>query len=72
MNTQEKMQLISEILDVDITSINENTVLNDLDEWDSMSRLSVIVMMDDEFGKTISGSDVRNLKTIKDILDMME
>lgn len=71
MNIQEKMKLIAETLDVDITSINENTVLNDLDEWDSMSRLSVIVMMDDEFGKTISGSDVRNFKTIKDILDMM-
>ena len=71
MNKQEKIALLEEIMDMEEGTLKENIVLSDLDEWDSMSRLSVIVMMSDEFGKTISGEDVKKFVTVNDILEQM-
>ena len=71
MNKQEKISLLEEIMDMEEGTLKEDTVLSDLDEWDSMSRLSVIVMMSDEFGKTISGEDVKKFVTVNDILEQM-
>ena len=71
MTINEKLALLEETLDVEAGSLKEDTLLDSLEEWDSMSRLSVIVMMDDEFSKTISGEQVRGYKTVKDILDAM-
>ena len=71
MNKQEKLSLLEEIMDMEEGTLKESTILADLDEWDSMSRLSVIVMMSDEFGKTITGDDVKQYITVKDILNQM-
>lgn len=72
MNKQEKLSLLEEIMDMEEGTLKESTILADLDEWDSMSRLSVIVMMSDEFGKTITGEDVKKYVTVRDILDQMD
>ena len=51
MTMEEKMELLAETLDVDTEDISAETVLSDMPEWDSMTKLSLIVMFDDEFGK---------------------
>ena len=45
--------------------------LVDVEEYDSMTKLSLIVMMEDEFGKKLSGADIKEFKTIRDILNKM-
>lgn len=47
--------------------IRPETVLADLPEWDSLAALGVIVMFDMEYGKTITGNDLKNAKTIADL-----
>ena len=48
------------------------TWIADIDEFDSIAKLSLIVLMDDEFGKTIKSDDIKALVTVQDILDIME
>ena len=43
-----------------------------MDEWDSIAALSLIVMLDEEFEKTITGDEIRALVTVNDILAYME
>ena len=43
------------------------TLLAELPEWDSLAALGVIVMFDMEYGKTITGNDLKNSKTIADL-----
>lgn len=43
------------------------TRYRELDEWSSLSGLSIISMVDDEFDKQITGSDLRKAETIKDL-----
>ncbi len=72
MELKEKMALIEEVLDVEEGSLSPETLLSDVDEWDSISALSLIVMLDENFDRTISGAQIKALESVKDILAYME
>lgn len=72
MELTKKLALIEEALDVEEGSLKPETPLDDVEEWDSIAMLSLIAMLDDEFGKTISGKELKALKTVADILAWME
>ena len=46
---------------------NADTKFKELIDWSSMVALMVIAMADDEFGVTISGDDIANSETIRDL-----
>ena len=48
-----------------------DTKLDDLPEWDSVAALGVIVMSDMEYGVSITGLDLKNCSTIRDIHDLI-
>ena len=72
MTTEEKLALLEETIDMDEGSLEPDMELADIDEFDSIAKLSLIVLMDDEFGKTIKSDDIKALEIVQDILDMME
>lgn len=72
MELKEKLALIEEVLDVEEGSLSPETELADVDEWDSISALSLIVMLDEKFEKTVSGAQIKALETVNDILAYME
>ena len=51
--------------------IEADTELGSLAEWDSLAALGVIVMFDMEYGKTITGNDLKNCKTIADLFALL-
>ena len=69
MTQEEKIALLEETLEAE--GLKAEMDLNDIAEYDSMAKLSLIVMMDDEFGKKLTGEQIREFKTVQDILDMM-
>ena len=72
MTEQEKLALIEETLELDEGTLAPETILDDLDEYTSMAKLSLIVMFDDEFGKKVTGKEVKGFRTVADILILME
>lgn len=72
MSEQEKIAMIEDMLELDEGTLKADTVLADIDEYDSMAKLSLIVMMDDEFGKKLTGDMIKNFVTVEDILNIME
>ena len=71
MTTPEKIALLEETWELDEGSLTEDTVLADLEKFDSMGKLSLIVLCDDEFGKKLPGETINSFQTVKDILDFM-
>lgn len=71
MDKKEKLELLEEVLDVDCDSIDETTVLADLEEWDSVAILSLIIMFEEKFDKKVSAQDAKAYNTVNDILEMM-
>lgn len=72
MNDAEKIELIAEALDLEAEEISAETVLADLEEWNSMNKLSIIVMIDDECGKKVTSDDIKSFATVQDIINFME
>jgi acyl carrier protein len=48
------------------------TEFKTLEEWNSLTALSIIAMVDDAYGKTITGADLRANKTIEDLFHFIE
>ena len=72
MTNQEKIALLEETLEIDEGTLTEDMLLEDVDEYDSMAKLSLIVMMDDEFGVKLTGDMTKGFQTVGDILTVME
>ena len=72
MSIQEKLTLLEETLEMDEGTLKLDMNLADIPEYDSMAKLSVIVMMDDEFGVKITGDDIKGFATVEDIINRME
>ena len=51
--------------------ITPETEIVSLSEWDSLAALGVIVMFDMEYGKTITGNDLKASKTIADLFALV-
>lgn len=47
-----------------------DTEFKALDEWSSLTALSIIAMVDEQMGKTITGADIRASKTIEDLFNL--
>ena len=52
--------------------LSEDSILADFEEWDSIAILSVIALLDEEFGKTVKGADIKKCVTVKDAMNLME
>lgn len=74
MTLEEKLSTLAEILDLDESSeegLKPENDLADIEEWDSLAALSFVVLMQDKFGKAVTGKQVRGFKTVQDLLDCM-
>ncbi len=72
MDIKEKIETLEEILDVEEGSLSPDTVLADLDEWDSITRLSLLIYFDEELGKKVSGDEIKAFEKVEDILGLMD
>lgn len=59
----------------DETAVSEfkpETEFRKLDEWSSLSALSIIAMVDEEYDVRIKGDDIRNATTIEDLYTLVK
>lgn len=47
-----------------------DTEFKTLDEWSSLTALSIIAMIDEQMDKTVTGADIRASKTIEDLFHL--
>jgi len=71
MNTEEKIALIEEMLELENGTLKEETELKSISVWDSMAALSLIALCDEKFSKKLSGDQILQFVTIKDVTDFM-
>lgn len=57
--------------DTDISSLTPQTKFRDLDEWGSMSVLSLIALADEEYGAELEPEDIRKAQTIQDLFELI-
>lgn len=72
MTNKEKLNLFAETISLNADELAEDTALNDLDVWDSMAKLSLIIMFVENFDRKMKVDEINKLKSLKDVMDMME
>ena len=72
MTIEEKIAVLEDMLELENSTLTVETKLSTVDEFDSMAKLSLIVISDEEFGKKLTGEQLREFKTIGDILTFWE
>lgn len=70
MNTTE---VIKKILSekIDVSNLNENDTLTSLG-LDSLDLAEVMIAIEEELGVEFTSAEILNLKTLKDVLDLIE
>lgn len=72
MELQEFIQNIADQFDeTDASEFKVDTEFKALEEWSSLSALSIIAMVDDEYNVTLKGDDIKNAETIEDLFNIV-
>jgi len=61
---------MAEILEVD--EVAPNAVLHDFDNWDSLTALSIMAMLDEEYGVNISTTELNLIVTIEELENLVK
>ena len=71
MSEREKLAMLEDMLELDEGDLSLDRALDDIDEYDSMAKLSLIVLMEDEFDVKLTGDMIKGFETVGDIVSLM-
>lgn len=57
--------------ETDESVFGAETIFKELEEWSSLTALSVIAMIDEEYDVRIKGEDIRSSQTIQDLYNVV-
>ena len=70
MKKSEFIERLKDVLEIDAREeITEDTNLRDLEEYDSLGVLTIIVMIDENFGKQLTAQQFADVTTIKSLIE---
>ncbi len=73
MTVQEFVERFSEEFEeTPIEQFTADAKFRAFEEWGSLTALSIIAMVDDEFEKRITGADIRSCETIEDLYNLIQ
>lgn len=58
--------------ETEANAFTPETSFRDLDEWSSLVSLSVIAMVDEEYGVALKGADIRDASTIGELFEIVK
>lgn len=72
MELKEFIENFAEQFDeTDASEIQANTEFHQLEEWSSLVALGVIAFVKTQYGKTITGKEIRDSKTVEDLFNLV-
>lgn len=73
MNTVSKLRRIfQDIFDDDTLTIAPETLSNDIDDWDSVAHVKLVLMIEEEFGIRFTTDEVASIKSVADFINAID
>jgi acyl carrier protein len=69
LDNKRKIELLKDVFETD--EILPEMELKYMESWDSMTKLALIVMVEDKFGKIMDNKIIKSLSSINDIMNHM-
>ncbi len=57
--------------EVEMSDFTPETKFKEFDEWSSLTSLSIIAMIDDEYGIVVKGDEIRQATTVQELFDIV-
>ncbi len=65
------LEIFRDIFDDDELEITRETCADDIEDWDSLEQINLLTAMEKEFSLKFKLEDVRGLKNVGDLLDLI-
>ena len=71
MTFQRVKKIMAELFNVDSEIIFPNTVADDIDGWDSMSNIKLIILVEKEFNIRLTGMEASGLENVDKLVKLI-
>ncbi len=72
MTQQEALEWIAKLFEEKPERVTLDTVRDDIPAWDSLGVLTLMADLDSQLGIQLSDDEVQGMKSVKDILDILQ
>ena len=71
MNKASIIEIFNDILDLDEGCVTQDSTPEDIDNWDSMSNVNIIVALEEEFRIKFKLEDIQDARTVNDFINLV-
>lgn len=68
----ELREIMIDVFDIDELEVSDATTAEDVEEWDSLSHVRLVVAVERKFGFKFKNSEIESLKTVGDLVRLIE
>lgn len=61
-----------EFEETDASEITADCEFHELEEWSSLTGMGIIAMVKSQYGKTITGKEIRSCETVEDLYNLVK
>jgi acyl carrier protein len=73
MNIYHKLQgVFCEVFDIDSIQVKPELTAADVDEWDSLSHIRLMVAIEEEFGISFTSTEISSFKNVGELVSAIE
>ena len=69
MNASQFLAALHELFEADAGTIHQDSVLQDIDGWNSMTFIGLIAMLDEEIGVRVAPGTILRCHTVEDLME---
>ena len=71
MTIEEFIPVLAGMMEADAADITPDTEYQELEEWSSVTAMTLIAFAKTQYGKTITGQAIRRAKTVEDLFTLI-
>jgi acyl carrier protein len=71
MKIEEFLVIIKENLEIEDTQLTDKTELSSLSEYDSLAIMSIIALVDENFGKKLTAQQLGSITTVRSLMELI-
>ncbi len=66
------LELLEDVMDLDEDTLQTDMVLEDIEEWDSLSKLALMAEVKKKYGKRMTAEEIAGFVTVADICNYLQ
>jgi acyl carrier protein len=65
-------EILEDVMDVEDVALTDETTADDIEEWDSLSHVRLIVAIERKYGIKFTNTEIAGMQRVKDVIDLIE